>query len=682
LALLLRAGRFAAMTTAAAALAACGAATSPTAPTAPTEVRLGPGSTFDELVLTWTPPTAGRVTGYEVEANLAGGAWERLPGQAPGDSIGALFSLLPEAPELVTVGARVRALDGTAASPFSEPATHFRGLRPLSSATAVIEGEERIRLDWSQGSTAGPQVRIERSVYDDSTFTQGEFVTVATVAPGSTTWLDASSLLPGSSVTYRLTNLAAYQGTPVESVGLQAAPGLRPVVSAPIDLQVSLLGGAPVLTWTNRSLAATALRVERTAGYVTADLVAQNPLLFVPVATLPPDATTFTDTVPVGTYTYRVAALRGELPGPSAPAQAVVPPAGLDVALVDAPWAEYATRDGDGALWLAPRASPTRLYLPGAIGWTTHSFDPVGSAIGQPGPVFDAAGHPHVAYLVAIPGGGGVNGYDVVHAWNDGTAWQQEVAARTTVAYGGSVRPRLFLALGPGGEPHLAWQPNARAFPQHAVRSAAGWTVETLASTLYDANLGYDLWDFAAGPDGSLHAAVVLLNRLVLASRPPGGAWAEELAPTSGNLDWGDETARLMPFDGGVAVAYKRFVQSDLLPMKLTVLTREAGGWGPEEEVAAFDKGGAGGVTWSAAAAGGRRAILLPQGEPEGLWLHRWSAADGWGSTRLRQWTEWDPTWLGFTQAGRVWVLAPSGPRSGADPSADFLHRYLSFAEP
>lgn len=658
-----------------AALLLAGCSGGATAPAAPTDLIIAPGRAPDELALLWTAPRS-RVTGYEAQLRLEGGPWQSLPGQVAGDSIGAYVTINPEVPDLVTIEAQVRALNGGAASPWAGPAAWFRGLRPLTSAAAAVVDQEHVRVSWVQGSAAAPDVRIERALYDDATFTFGDFQVVATLPPGSGDWLDADVALVGRGVKYRLRNVTTYRGAPVEGPAIEASPPTRPEVRAPVGLQAALSGSAVRLTWTNVSGAANTVRLERADGLVDATAT------FTPVVTLPADASSWTDPAPAGAYTYRVLALANLLPAASAPAQVVVPPSGFDLTVLEAPPAGYATRAADGALWLAAAGfGKVSLWEPAGAAWNRLGFTPLGDRIAAPGPVLDGAGHPHLVYLEDLPNGTTSFPSDLIHAWHDGAAWQQEVIARRSVDSDGNAQVQVFLALDAGGAPHVAWKNQDRVFPEHAARTAAGWTVETLTSSRYDPNLAFALAGFGAAPDGALSLLVAGPGTLVLWSRPAGGAWAEEVAPTTGNVGF-FFGGHLLPFSGGVTVAYPRFVQSDPLPYKVMVLTKAGAAWGAPVEVAAFETPGSSGLPWVGATSGARTALLIPQGVPEGLWLYRWEAAAGWTAARLQQTTHWAANWLGYLPDGRLWLVTSTGTAvSLEEATIGAPRKYLSLTE-
>jgi len=400
-----------------------------------------------------------------------------------------------------------------------------------------------------------------------------------------------------------------------------------------------------------------------------------------PVADLPAVATSWTDAVPEGPYTYRVVALAGQLPGPSAPASVVVPPAGLDARVVMAPSAVALARDAADALWAASEGTGVHLWEPGSSGWVDHAFDPAGWVVAVQGIAFDPTGRPHLLYLQDVPTGITPGPADLVHAWREGLVWRHEVIARRTFDYDGNYRPRAYLAFDEAGAPHVAWQDWVGGFPEHAALGSGGWTIETVTSTRYDQHLAFDLVGFAGAPDGTLSLLVAAPGALVLASRPPGGAWSDEVLPTTGTVGLLGGGA-LAVRTGGVTVVYVRFDQAAERTQRLTAITKESGAWGAPVELATYGTGGASGQPWQLATAGGRTALLLPQGDPEGLWLYRTDGAGAWQGTRLSHSTEWEACGLGFLADGRIWALAPATPSQVSQQPAGTPRAYVSFEEP
>jgi hypothetical protein len=185
-------------------------------PPPPTEFSLMPGGTFDELVVTWTPPPTP-VDGFELQLRMERDPWQTLQGDLSGNAIGAFVTLVAAVPELVTISGRVRASRGGRTSDWSGEASIFRGLRAPADGVATLEDLGHLRLTWAQPSTAATDVRVERARSDDGSYTWSAWAVVDTIPAASTTWLDASGLEPNVAYQYRIKNLATWHGNVIES---------------------------------------------------------------------------------------------------------------------------------------------------------------------------------------------------------------------------------------------------------------------------------------------------------------------------------------------------------------------------------------------------------------------------------------------------------------------------------
>jgi hypothetical protein len=321
------------------------------------------------------------------------------------------------------------------------------------------------------------------------------------------------------------------------------------------------------------------------------------------------------------------------------------------------------------------------VWAPAGAGWTSHAFQPAGWLLAAQAFAFDGAGRPHVLYVNVDPAPVTPDATDLVHAWDDGQGWQTEVIARRTFDFDPNSLAEAYLAFDADGAPHAVWKRFDRTFPEHATRGAGGWTVETLSSSLYDPILAYALLGFAATPDGALHTLVAGPGKLILSSRPPGGAWSEEVVPTTGAVGY-FEGGALLADASRVTVAYVRLDQLAARPQRLHVISRSGGVWGAPVEVTGYGAGGSTGQPTLAATDGTRMALLVPQGDPEGLWLYHSDAAGAWQATRLLNSTQWDGCGLGFHANGKLWALAPATPLQLVELPADGLRAYLAFDEP
>ena len=74
-------------------------------PPPPTNLVLAQGGSFDEVVLSWTPP-ATPVDGYSVEDSIDSGAFTVEPALIPGNAVGADVTLDDSVPELLMLKCR------------------------------------------------------------------------------------------------------------------------------------------------------------------------------------------------------------------------------------------------------------------------------------------------------------------------------------------------------------------------------------------------------------------------------------------------------------------------------------------------------------------------------------------------------------------------------------------------
>ena len=639
------------------------------APPPPTDLSLAAGPTFDALTVAWTPP-ASAVDGFAFEGRVEAGPWEAIPGLLPGQAIGATVDLNPATPELVTLGARMRAFRGGLFSAYSNEASFLRGLRPPTALTVTLEDWERLRLAWSGQSTAATALQVERALYDDLAQSVGPYGVVASLPPQTATYVDAAGLQSNRSYHYRLRHLGTYRGTPVESGTAEAVANERPTPAPPADLQVLPAGTGAQLAWRNRSTMATAVAVLRADGW-TSDGLAPTLL-----TTLPSSATAYLDApLGAGLYTYRVSA--GGTP--SEPALLVLPPAGLAATALTLPRGPYAARDSLGRWWMASTSDPTAaawptltLSPPAATGLAPWVLDlPVGSLLAEPGLLLDPADHPHAVILKALPNGTSSFPSDLVHLWHDGSAWRQETLARRTVA-SSSASVGAEFALGPDGLPRVVWR-NAGydLAPEWAEMVGGLWAVAPVTTVLLGPGKDLPL-RIAFGADGTAFRSLALGGVAVLQTRAPGGAWSEEVIPT-GPFD--GDPPRLLPITGGLHLAYQRFAYADDLSTHVLALGKLGGAWGSPEELGAYATSSSGQPKVQASR-GEEAAFLVPEPRPEGLWLHRWRAGAGWEVTRLRQSTGWDRATPAFDSGGKLQILCP------AEPWAVDPRRFVLYAEP
>jgi hypothetical protein len=563
----------------------------------------------------------------------------------------------------------MRSVRGGQRSPYSNEATMLRGLRPPSGLTVDVCQWEKLCVAWTRGSVAADSVQVERAAYDDLSYTYGPYAVVATLAPEAMGYVDAGPR-PWTGYQYRVRYLGTSSGTAVESAAVECTASARTNV-APPDLQVSVVAGVPQLTWVNRSAIATGIQVRRASG-LGAEYGAQ-------VATLPPGATSFADTgVAPGVYSYTVAAIFETTGlGVSAPAPAIVPPAGFGVSTIVLPAgveAQYTARGADGGWWRASLGDwtgggrPLLVWSPSpAGGWTERRLDePVGSLFADPGILLDAAGRPHVVYARATSSTTSSPPSDIVHEWHDGTSWQREVVAQRTLA-SSSAGAALSFALAPDGTPVIAWVLWSTLGDLEAAHRVDGaWVIEPLVTNPYPT--WGQLLDLRVSPDGTAFLAFSSPS-LTLWTHPAGGAWSAEPVPTGSTGPVGGGVLMLRP--DGLSVGYEhQGAPLETYPYQVASVTRRGGTWEAPVELGAH----AGGVDrWVAASSGARIAFAVPEASPDGLWIRSWDGVGGWSLTRLRQNTSAQSCWIGFDSAGKLLALTYGGP-AGAGTATYVLY--------
>jgi hypothetical protein len=624
-------------------------------PDPPRDVTITRGVDFDTFHVAWTPSSFA-IDRYELEGSLDATSWEMIADDIPPQAIGGSFQLDASAPELVDVSIRMRTVRGSQRSAYSNVASTLRGLRPPSGLSADVCAWEKICLAWTRGSTAAEAVRVERATYDDLSYTFGPYVVVATIAPDATSYVDPA-VLPGIAYQYRVRYVATHAGAAVESNAVERTTSARTSVAPPSDVQVSVVDGAPHLTWVNQSAIASAVLVWRADGF-TAEYGTT-------LATLAADASSYADTTAApGLYQYKVIAVyQPWASGASAPVRALVPAAGFDATTIVLPAGQtnqFTARGSSGRWW---RAS----YGPGALlvwspsdvdRWTEHRVDaPMGTLFADPGILLDAAERPHIVYARAIPNGTTSWPSDIVHEWYDGTTWQSEVVAQRTLA-STSAGVGIAFALAADGTPIIAWlRWTPYGYLEAAHRVGGAWVVEQLTTDAYSS--AYRLVDLRASPDGTAYLAINGYSSLALWTRPDAGAWSATTIPT-GSATYFD-AAVLMPRPDGVTVAYQHYEPFADYPSQVASVTRAASGWDAPVEIGAYASG-VGGLPWAAASSALRVAFAVPEANPDGLWVRSWGGTGAWTEARLRQTTYTDPCWVGFDAAGKLLVLSYAAP--------------------
>ena len=140
----------------------CGAAGS--APNPPTSFQASASpSDFDLVVFSWNPP-AGAITGYEGQMRMGTGDWASLGVTIPADAIGGSLTFTQVVPENILLGFRLRSLNGSATSAWSNEVDLQRGIRPPSGLTVRYDfSHGGAALAWTRNSLVSDGVFIGRS---------------------------------------------------------------------------------------------------------------------------------------------------------------------------------------------------------------------------------------------------------------------------------------------------------------------------------------------------------------------------------------------------------------------------------------------------------------------------------------------------------------------------------------
>ena len=542
---------------------------------------------FDDIDFTWTPP-ASAITGYEGEGRLGSGPWESLGEQLPPDAVGGTLQLDASVPEQLDLAFRLRSVNGSATSAWSDEVPFRRGVRfPAAfSASAVAGGG--VQLQWQNGSAVATGLRIERWV-------NGAWEPMVTLAPGETRYLDASPE-PGDNQYRIIATAGAEESLPA----ITSCPGYP---ALPVtDLTATTEVGGVRLRWTDPSQSGVAgFLVYRGAPFFGYPGGPVSPLV-------PPGTEEWLDPAAPGVYGYQVETrfLDPNVPGvlslwvlglanPTGTPPLLASlldltglPAGPSVAARDSQGRlalglgqSYVIPYGTGEQWLAvlgPGAPPV-LDL-----GTNHGFAAGGVA-------FDPADHPHALVLRPVSGQPGV--IALVHAWHDGAAWQEEEVARRGFDDVFTVR----LATGLGGDLAAAWTIGGAApVAELALRGPAGWSVEDLTALLPPSAR---LTGLDVDPSGIPTLLVGRSAELTLLRKAT--AWLVEAVPFTTFGVGGGGALYAVPSGIG-AVQYRAIPpppESAYATCQLVTVERVSGTWGTEsiareDPVCVFD-GGPGG---------------------------------------------------------------------------------------
>lgn len=635
---------------------------SPKPPTNLTVTEAG----FDAVFINWVEP-GGSVDGYELDANAAGGPWQRLNEELiPRGVTGGYVSVDPSVAELIDLGFRIRSVHQGTRSSWS-PITHFlRGIRPPSivSATATDSSDPffpihfpPVTVAWENASLVATELVVERTLGP----WPSDLYLPLDVSFGATSFVDTT--VTEGTWQYRVRyGKGGVWSSP--SLGASATIDLVP----PSGLTAVQEDAGIRLAWTNGSTAATQEVYRQDPGASGWGMGLAT--------TLPIGATSWLESAasqwPGVRYQVRAVTTLG---GPSAFTNVAV----LGSTIVDGPVTMVGTptrvQCGDSYNGVA-RTDEGRLHLFGQgfgsctlcrdLGgsWEAHVLTG-GVYPAMPAILADENGNPHAVYYAGYPRWLTT---PLVHEWYDGAAWQSEqvlLAPDEGAKFG----------LGPGNTVHVLvgrlLDESGTTVLNHYARTTTGYVERPIvATTLPKGGVGYSRWGagMAVGADGTAWIVESYLPQpytgewtYVLHRRTPDGTWSEELVPFAGETE-----ATVLGGSGAVAgLVYDSAAMGSSINFRLRTTT----GWGAEEVLPVAIEGGTLGKM--ALSSDGRAAALF-SAYPTGTALAL-RTAEGWQTMTLGAPSAW-AAWPHFDADGRITAVVLHSSSTPADISA-FVER-------
>jgi hypothetical protein len=623
-----------------------------------------------DVVVSWRP-VQGNPAGYEVEGAPDGSAssvFEPLH-----------FGLLPpwvlqfntflNARELETGWVRVRARACAGGPPADDQWATVPIQRPLMVPTWFTASRDgaNVHLSWMQQSQVSNASLLERRALDVAGQTLSDW-TALPVAPGAVFYEDAPPFesADGATFQYRVRTRAG----DVLSAAAVAEVAPAPLL-APGGLAATPAPGGAVLTWSNRSAAASEL-------VVATGLIER--------AVLPASASRYEVTgLAAGRYMFQVFARRpvavGDpitspraevftettLPEGWAPLATshVLLPAATSIARGEDGWYPQTDRSGAGG------HSSSVVYLPATEGYDEHVLP--GFWTLQPhGVLLDPQGRPHLVYAEGDPST--VEPLPIVHTWREGGQWQREVITSRTFSMTGYAASSGFrAAIDADGHLHVVWCAGADRAQglEYATNAGGTWAVESMSAALpIGARISYGQLRVAVSGDGQVHVLLEAAGKLSLAIRD-GIRWSVERVPvadhcgpngTLGLARARDTTLVACSQDAGMLLVTTRTGPSEAGTWSTPRMLANRLAFGPFSVSVAASAAGRLAVAVAAAGAAGAeapRVWVLEAGE----WKGPWRGFEGPSGVEV-----------GFRSDGKFWMLElPGRSHSYSDPLEDHV---------
>ncbi|MCC6513727.1 MAG: hypothetical protein IT187_06915 [Geothrix sp.] len=538
----------------------------------PLGIPLNLNGSFDwasmALRLTWDRHST-TATGYSLqraESDIHGfaiGPWTSLPVPEPMASTYLDTQATPNAYFIYRIA-------NTAGSTTSDQGRNWgpflAGLTPPAPGWVYYDNlAATLSLEWTPATTEATGTLLERQTLDASgnplsaweTMPLPQGVQAAFVDPS---WKELTRYA------YRVSNLRGTFASVAVPFPHSVATGLLP----PTSLTAMSQNGGILLSWQNRSLAATQVGI-----YWSAQ---NNPTGFNLGSLLPSESSFLATDLPLGYYRFRVQAEVGQ----SAAATTSVdftspnPPDALNLtsSVLAMPDASHATLLPGGS-WAFLSGPPDLKVLSSSNPWPAKS---PGDALTGYIPAFlsDAQGHPHVIYVATNPLD--IQHPALLHLWFDGSAWMTEKMMEGRIATG--YRTNGFAAtLDSAGMPHaIVGEENATGTYSCSYwrKVGAAWTAEPIS--IPDLNLGLN-GVVAFGLD-QLDNPHFVIDKTEY-TRDAQGNWTSNLVAPIGSYNDNHWVEDAQWVDGNNAVVLFSGFGSTLDQWEAGVVEKVAGIWQP-----------------------------------------------------------------------------------------------------
>lgn len=640
----------------------------------PGNLNIFQGVDFDSIIISWTPPPM-EITGYDIEGRFNDEPFEKQNEEPLEPDVTGLEVSFEQLPELTEISVRMRSLNGSSYSDYSEAATYLSGLRTPANLLVTVDNYENLAITWTNTSQAAQQIRLERAEYNTLTHTKGEYSTIAELESTEVSYVDETVEI-GSLYYYQLTYEANWNESLISSMPKETLANGRPTLAPPTNMVATLGATGVTLTWINQSSKASGIRVYRVDGYDITELLGQPD-----TTDISPYETTWFDSMPEpGIYTYSVAATLEPVSRARSEISSVViapgNPGEYDISVEWMPKATGIAKDGLGQFHFTinpnlypPGGEPSAIFIPEPSGWFKLDEPADFRLFAAPSIMADQTGRSHTVYLASNDYSTTNPVYKIIYAAPDSSGLQDELVAESTV-WASTVSPGSWFSRAPNGTIHLLWENNPHQFHTYATNESGNWAVAPLTSALYDPLLaGYP--GLATALDSTVFAHNLTYgDEIILQARSLGGVWTEELVDLQTPLNKADAVV-ILPVDLNTAhiiYEYDLGVQQD---MHVTAhMAKIDGVWQPPQEI--YQHIGPSVTQFNLQAAlsfDGSQVIVLAHTIHEGLLLHTLDTGGNWQTTSIRQNTQLDYTnspsfhqhWAGFNDTGMPQVLTPVG---------------------